>query len=126
MELFDLLNDIEDCPATLLSANRHFLSKCDAKLWIQNPNSESDPFQKLENSVFCLLLFTDYILVCKKRIVKRSNSLKDRTPNIPLSISKKTKKSYRYIETVELKNLKYIIHEFNENGKQLRITNEFR
>lgn len=65
MELFDLLNDIEDCPATLLSANRHFLAKCDAKLLIQNSsaNENENTIHKLEHSIFSLLLFTDWILV---------------------------------------------------------------
>lgn len=49
-------------------------------------------------------------------MVKRSNSLKDRTPNIPLSVSKKSKKTYRYIETIELSALKCILCEFDEQG----------
>ncbi|OTF82795.1 hypothetical protein BLA29_009202, partial [Euroglyphus maynei] len=109
MELFDLMNDIEDCPATLLSANRHFITKCDDGI----DDYEQQYIRKLENCLFTLLLFTDCILLCKKRIVTRSTSLKDRA-NIPMSASKKSKKTYRFIETIDLSSLKCIINEFDE------------
>lgn len=54
--------------------------------------------------------------LCKKRIVTRTTSLKDRA-NIPMSASKKSKKTYRFIETIELSALKCIINEFEEAGK---------
>lgn len=66
MELFELMNDIEDCPATLLSANRHFIAKCDVKLLLEKDgidDYEQQHIRKLENNVFTLLLFTDCILV---------------------------------------------------------------
>lgn len=116
MELFELMNDIEDCPATLLSANRHFIAKCDVKLLLEKDgidDYEQQHIRKLENNVFTLLLFTDCILLCKKRIVTRTTSLKDRA-NIPMSASKKSKKTYRFIETIELSALKCIINEFEE------------
>ncbi|KAH9416784.1 Protein T2 [Dermatophagoides pteronyssinus] len=116
MELFELMNDIEDCPATLLSANRHFIAKCDVKILLEKDgidDYEQQFIRKLENNLFTLLLFTDCILLCKKRIVTRSTSLKDRA-NIPMSASKKTKKTYRFIETIDLTSLKCIINEFDE------------
>lgn len=62
MEMFDIVNDIEDCPATLLSSNRHFISKCDARLLIQT-DSAPKTIYKLDNYVFSLLLFSDLIMV---------------------------------------------------------------
>lgn len=56
------------------------------------------------------------VKLCKKRIVTRTTSLKDRA-NIPMSASKKSKKTYRFIETIELSALKCIINEFEEAGK---------
>lgn len=124
MELFDLMNDIEDCPATLLSANRHFITKCDVKLLLEKDgidDYEQQYIRKLENCLFTLLLFTDCILLCKKRIVTRSTSLKDRA-NIPMSASKKSKKTYRFIETIDLSSLKCIINEFDEGGNSLSLS----
>lgn len=64
IEMFDLLNDIEDCPATLLSAQRQFISKCDVKLLVcSGDHTLAVPIQKLDNYLFTLFLFTDMILV---------------------------------------------------------------
>lgn len=60
--MFDILNDIEDAPATLLSANRHLICKCDARLLVQSEGAVKT-IHKLENYVFSLLLFTDMIVV---------------------------------------------------------------
>ena len=67
MEMFDMMNDIEDCPATLLSANRQFISKCDVKLLVQNDNSLI--VHKLDNYLFSLFLFTDLILVRQPSLI---------------------------------------------------------
>ncbi|KAJ6222116.1 hypothetical protein RDWZM_000661 [Blomia tropicalis] len=109
IEMFNILNDIEDCPATLLSANRHLISKCDARLLM----SEDNVIHKLDNYLFSLLLFTDLILLCKKRTVKRTNSLRDRTTSS--TVTKKTKKSYKYIETIDLSLMHNVIHKFEDN-----------
>ena len=137
--MFDLLNDIEDCPATLLSANRHFISKCDARLLIQSDGASSKNIHKLDNYVFSLLLFSDLIMVnilmfsiesflfarhssnksillqlCKKRTsIRRANSLRERTST---AIKKATKKSYKYIETIDLSLLKFIYEDFDDTG----------
>ena len=63
-----MLNDIEDCPATLLSANRHFVSKCDARLLMQSENATKHIY-KLDTYVFSLLLFTDLIVVSTSLLV---------------------------------------------------------
>jgi hypothetical protein len=61
--MFDLVNDIEDCPATLLSSNRHFIAKCDVKLLIQMESNDCKEINKFENYLFSLLLFNDLLVV---------------------------------------------------------------
>ena len=56
--MFDLLNEIEDCPATLLSANRHFIAKCDVKIFIFTEGV----FEKFENILKDALLQKNYII----------------------------------------------------------------
>ena len=63
MKMFDLLNDIEECPATLLSSQRHFISNCDVKLLIKNDSSDTKEINKFENYLFSLLLFNDLLIV---------------------------------------------------------------
>lgn len=134
MEMFDILNDMEDAPATLLSANRHLICKCDARLLVQSEGAVKT-IHKLEHYLFSLLLFTDMIVVsvnlilfghvllifthflqlCKKRTsIRRSNSLRERSS----SVLKKARKSYKFIETIDFSMLREIYTEFDENGKK--------
>lgn len=62
--MFDLLNEIEDCPATVLSANRNLISKCEVKLLTQKPSADNTKIiYKIDDLTFTLFLFTDLILV---------------------------------------------------------------
>lgn len=66
MEMFEILNDIEEAPADILSANRHFLAKVDARLLVQSDGGGAGGMKtmhKLETYIFSLLLFTDQIVV---------------------------------------------------------------
>lgn len=64
IEMFDILNDIEDCPATLLSAKRHLITKCDSKLLIQTVHEgKVIAIDKLDRYLFTLLLFSDILVV---------------------------------------------------------------
>jgi len=107
--MFDIINDIEECPASLLSANRHFLCKSDAKLILKNENKALP----MKSYVMTLFLFNDVLEICKKRSIKRSESLNLKT-NKTISISsgskQSMKKSYKHIDTLPLEFIKLIYH----------------
>ena len=64
MKMFDFLKEIENCPPTLLSAQRHYISECDVKLLYRI--EETKEVVALENYEFRLYLFSDNILVNDK------------------------------------------------------------
>ena len=108
--MFDIINDIEECPASLLSANRHFVCKSDAKLILKNENKALP----MKSCILTLFLFNDVLEICKKRSIKRSESLNQKS-NKTISISsggvKQTyKKSYKHIDTLPLEFVKLIYH----------------
>ncbi|RWS12216.1 Protein ECT2-like protein [Dinothrombium tinctorium] len=112
--MFDILNDIEDCPAHILSANRNFVCKFDVKLLVKNENNRIYPFKGYTITLF---LFNDVLEICKKRSLKRSHSLtgkgnaKNNVPHSGGSVSRHScKKSYRHIELLHLNNVKTIFH----------------
>lgn len=109
--MFDIVNDIEECPASLLSANRHFLCRSDAKLILKNENKALP----MKNSVLTLFLFNDVLVICKKRSIKRSDSLNQKT-NKTISISsgskQSVKKSYKHIDTLPLDFIK-LVYQFS-------------
>lgn len=113
--MFDIINDIEECPASLLSANRHFLCKSDAKLILKNENRALT----VKSYVLTLFLFNDVLVICKKRSIKRSESLNQKS-NKTTSISggkQSMKKSYKHIDTLPLEFIKLIYHFSLYEGK---------
>jgi hypothetical protein len=107
--MFDIINDIEECPASLLSANRHFLCKSDAKLILKNENKALP----LKGYTLTLFLFNDVLEICKKRSIKRSDSLNqkaNKNNSVILSAGSKqsSKKSYKHIDTLPLEVIKAI------------------
>lgn len=107
--MFDIINDIEECPASLLSANRHFLCKSDVKLIVKNENKATP----LKGYILTLFLFTDVLEICKKRSIKRSDSLNqkmNKNNSVILSAGSKqpNRKSYRHIDTLPLEIIKAI------------------
>lgn len=121
--MFDIINDIEECPASLLSANRHFLCKSDAKLILKNENKALP----MKSCVLTLFLFNDVLEICKKRSIKRAESLtqkNSKTISIPSggSNSKSVKKSYKHIDTLPLEFIKLIYHFALYDGKSFLFT----
>lgn len=107
--MFDIINDIEECPASLLSANRNFLCKSDAKLILKNENKATP----LKGYTLTLFLFNDVLEICKKRSIKRSDSLNtkaNKNQSVILSAGSKqsSKKSYKHIDTLPLDVIKAI------------------
>ncbi len=58
-------------------------------------------------------MITFLFKLCKKRTLKRTNSLSYQrsTSSNPNSVKKNSKKSYKHIETIELEDIKYIFNE---------------
>jgi hypothetical protein len=92
ISMFVLINDIENCPATLLSSHRTFLKKLDVY-------EMSNELLK-KGAQLTLFLFTDCLEICKPRLkllnaAKSPNSTKQRTPQ----------KCYKHISLFSLNNI---------------------
>lgn len=115
--MFEVIKDIEG-GELLLSSRRSFVAKVDAKLIVKGENYNPVLYK---GHVITIFLFNDMLEICKKRTVKRSDSLTSRatlkaTPTRPgLTGSSTAKKSYRHIETIAFTSIKSIYF-FNESG----------
>lgn len=125
--MFDIVNDIEGCPASILSSSRQFIAQIDVKLLL---SQEKESIAPLKGYTLTLFLFTDLLEVCKKRALRRTPSLSlkggggkppvanranhanDATPhnayNRTNSNRTSNKKSYKHLETVHLHEIKFV------------------
>uniref|UniRef100_A0A0K8VQ84 Protein ECT2 n=1 Tax=Bactrocera latifrons TaxID=174628 RepID=A0A0K8VQ84_BACLA len=90
MAIFDIFNDIEGCPAHLVSSNRSFISKCEVTELSDNLSGRGDTLM--------LYLFSDTIEVCKKRS-RAFNTAK----------SPSSTKSYKHVKLVSLNAIRFVI-----------------
>ncbi|XP_013101165.1 protein ECT2 isoform X3 [Stomoxys calcitrans] len=90
MAIFDIFNDIEGCPAHLVSSNRNFISRCEVSELTDNLSGRGDSL--------VLYLFSDSIEVCKKRS-RGFNSAK----------SPSTAKCYKHIKLMSLNAIRFVI-----------------
>ncbi|XP_065360753.1 protein ECT2 isoform X2 [Calliphora vicina] len=90
MAIFDIFNDIEGCPAHLVSSNRSFISRCEVTELTDNLSGRGDNLM--------LYLFSDTIEVCKKRS-RGFNSAK----------SPSTNKSFKHIKLISLNAIRFVI-----------------
>ncbi|XP_055841169.1 protein ECT2 isoform X2 [Episyrphus balteatus] len=90
MAIFDIFNDIEGCPAHLVSSNRSFISKCEVTELSDNLSGRGDTLM--------LYLFSDTIEVCKKRS-RGFNSAK----------SPSTTKCFKHIKLMSLNAIRFVI-----------------
>ncbi|XP_073843943.1 epithelial cell transforming 2 pebble isoform X4 [Musca autumnalis] len=90
MAIFDIFNDIEGCPAHLVSSNRNFISRCEVSELTDSLSGRGDHL--------VLYLFSDSIEVCKKRS-RGFNSAK----------SPSTAKSYKHIKLMSLNAIRFVI-----------------
>lgn len=79
--MFDIVNNIEDCPPNLLSALRKFVCKAEARLLFTNSESEIIPSKSHKVVLF---LFSDLIEICKIRSLKRSHSSRGSKTYVPI------------------------------------------
>ncbi|XP_034107800.1 protein ECT2 isoform X4 [Drosophila nasuta] len=90
MAIFDIFNDIDGCPAHLVSSNRSFISKCEV-------NELSDSLSGRGDSLL-LYLFSDSIELCKKRS-RGFNAAK----------SPSTAKTHKHIKLISLNTIRFVI-----------------
>lgn len=105
--MFDIVNNIEDCPPNLLSALRRFICKVEARLLFMN--NESEVISSKSHKIV-LFLFSDLIEICKIRSLKRSHSSKSSRTYVPIRRTMNTgqagkisnKKEHRHLDELRL------------------------
>lgn len=106
--MFDIFNEIHDCPPDLVSSHRSFIARCEVM-------ELSDELSGRGNHLV-LFLFSDQLEVCKKRS-KAFNALK--SPGSVNTYHKSTNKPYKHITMMALNTIKRVIdiHETDECQK---------
>lgn len=100
--MFDIFNDIDNCPPHLVSSHRSFIVRCDVIELSDGLSGRGDSL------VF--FLFSDMMEVCKKRS-KAFNSLKSPNTTSSLhSVKLSNGKPYKHIRLVPLSNIKRVIN----------------
>ncbi|XP_025421283.1 protein ECT2 isoform X1 [Sipha flava] len=97
--LFDIFNDIDNCPPHLVSSHRSFITKCDVIELSDNLSGRGDHLT--------IFVFSDVVEVCKKR-----KSFNGKSPKEPNSGSHKLNgggKSYKHIKLMPLNIIKQVI-----------------
>ncbi|XP_022219575.2 protein ECT2 isoform X2 [Drosophila obscura] len=90
MAIFDIFNDIDGCPAHLVSSNRSFIAKCEV-------NELSDSLSGRGDSLL-LYLFSDSIELCKRRS-RGFNTVK----------SPSTGKTHKHLKLISLNTIRFVI-----------------
>ncbi|KAB0797092.1 hypothetical protein PPYR_08086 [Photinus pyralis] len=99
--MFDIFNDIDNCPPDLISSHRTFVTRAEV---IQLSSSEG---LSSKGNFLVLFLFTDQLEVCKKRS-KAFNTLK--SPNTVNGYHQKsTSKPYKHVKLMPLSHIKRVI-----------------
>ncbi|XP_037043788.1 protein ECT2 isoform X2 [Bradysia coprophila] len=98
LALFDIFNDIDNCPPDLVSSHRRFVSKCEVTELSNNLSGRDDPLM--------LFLFTDYMEICKIK-KHRFNSAKSPTfGTTGLNTARVShQKSYKHIKLLPLSSI---------------------
>jgi protein ECT2 len=91
-QMFDIFNEIENCPAQLISSHRSFVSRCEVTELTDTLSGRGDPLT--------LFLFTDTLLICKRRSKYNQNS---KSPN---SIIRNNIKPFKYIRLIPLTSIR--------------------
>ncbi|XP_076454134.1 protein ECT2-like [Babylonia areolata] len=101
MVMFDIINDIDNCPATLLSSHRSFVSRIDVVELTDSLCRRGDPLS--------LFIFTDSIEVCKRR-TKGLATGKSLTPH------KAPQKPFKHLEMLSMSSVKRVL-DFTETDE---------
>ncbi|XP_017768682.1 PREDICTED: protein ECT2 isoform X2 [Nicrophorus vespilloides] len=99
--MFDIFNDIDNCPPDLVSSHRSFIAKSEV---VQLSSSEG---LSGKGNPLVLFLFSDQLEICKKRS-KAFNTMK--SPNTVNGLHKNSaSKPYKHIKLMSLSNIKRVI-----------------
>ena len=99
--MFDIFNEIDNCPPHLVSSHRSFIGKCDVMELSESLSGRGDHL--------VLFLFTDTLEICKKRS-KAFNSLKSpNTINVIHSTKLSQAKPYKHIRMLSLNTIKKVV-----------------
>ncbi|XP_070173283.1 protein ECT2-like [Littorina saxatilis] len=94
MVMFDIVNDIDNCPANLLSSHRCFVNRIDVVELSDTAARRGDPLT--------LFVFNDSIEVCKRR-TKASATPKTLTPH------KAPQKTFKHLEMLPVSSIKRVL-----------------
>ncbi|XP_016837796.1 protein ECT2 isoform X3 [Nasonia vitripennis] len=101
LAMFDIFNEIDNCPPHLVSSHRSFIGKCDVQELSEGLSGRGD------HLVF--FLFTDMLEICKKRS-KAFNSMKSpNTVNGLHSVKMSQVKPYKHIKMLSLSTVKKVV-----------------
>ncbi|XP_049887535.1 protein ECT2 isoform X2 [Pectinophora gossypiella] len=98
LQMFDIYNDIDQCPAHLVSSHRSFVSRCEVVELSKELSGRGDHL--------VLFLFTDTMEVCKKRS-KAFNSKSPTNGTGTMRIG--SSKPYRHISLMPLSTVKRVV-----------------
>ncbi|XP_072935883.1 protein ECT2 isoform X5 [Epargyreus clarus] len=98
LQMFDIYNDIDQCPAHLVSSHRSFVSRCEVVELSKELSGRGDHL--------VLFLFTDTMEVCKKRS-KAFNSKSPTNGTGTMRIG--SSKPYRHISLMPLSTVKCVV-----------------
>ncbi|XP_037075712.1 protein ECT2-like isoform X2 [Pollicipes pollicipes] len=99
MALFNIFNDIENCPAHIVSSHRAFVARCDVV------EIKGDGLSGRGDHLI-MFLFSDMLEVCKKRA--RYNTL--RSPSAAsLQAASRSFKPYKHVELMPLAHIKRVV-----------------
>ncbi|XP_046989203.1 protein ECT2 isoform X1 [Schistocerca americana] len=98
--MFDIFNDIDNCPPHLVSSHRSFIVRCDVMELSDGLSGRGD------NLVF--FLFSDTMEVCKKRS-KTFNSLKSPNTSNLHSAKMSSVKPFKHVRLMPLTHIKRVI-----------------
>ncbi|KAJ0181265.1 hypothetical protein K1T71_003350 [Dendrolimus kikuchii] len=97
LQMFDIYNDIDQCPAHLVSSHRSFVSRCEVVELSKELSGRGDHL--------VLFLFTDTMEVCKKR----SKAFNSKSPNGTGTMRIGSSKPYRHISLMPLSTVKRVV-----------------
>ncbi|XP_053986553.1 protein ECT2 isoform X2 [Hylaeus volcanicus] len=99
--MFDIFNEIDNCPPHLVSSHRSFIGKCDVMELSEGLSGRGDHL--------VLFLFSDTLEICKKRS-KAFNSLKSPNTANGLHTTKLSQgKPYKHIKMLSLSTIKKVV-----------------
>lgn len=117
--LFDIYQDIENCPPQLINSHRSFVLKCDV---IELSNTLSH-----RGDCITLFLFTDVVEVCKKRskyvnVLKSPNTSKMSLSTYKTQAKHHIDKTYKHIKMLSMTSIKKVFNvENEEHGDERQI-----